>query len=112
MNADRPRECASSSLELPASALPAWRAFRAMQASKTEHLEFLEHLNAKYEAGGTPSFAESRRLAQLLEIHDQRVAAFSAAMKALAAGDPDSSRRLIDCLSTLNRSLGASGREH
>ncbi len=73
--------------ELPPAAHAAWLAYAAMLQSKQAHYGFLEHLDAKYQHGGTRSLAERARLATLLAQHDRCVAEFSQAIKALGATD-------------------------
>jgi len=87
---------------LPESALPAWRAYLAMERSKREHFALLEALDAKRRRGQTETFAEHARLATLLAEHDGRVAEFRAAVSELRRQDPDAQRVLIEHITRFN----------
>ena len=86
---------------LPEPALEAWQCYVEMIASKNAHFEFLEHLEIKYQNGGTRTLAENARLETLLSTHNERVSAFAAARKSLAASDADAHEQFVKHLASL-----------
>lgn len=84
--------------QLPAQALPAWRAWVQMQRSKRNHFAFMRDLEDKYppKSGQKPALAEGLHLQALLDIHDEKVKAFSAAMQEI--NDPETRMALIKAM--------------
>lgn len=74
---------------LPPAAEPVWQAYRAMQLSKRQHFEYLQHLEERYHPYGSPGATEQRRLQTLLDVHDARVEQFRAALAQLRDQNPD-----------------------
>ena len=91
---------------LPNAALPAWRAYGDMLASKDAHFGCMFELNRKYERGGRHTLAEIARLQQLLAEHDRCVAAFAQAMRELGASNRASHAALVMALAALNEDVG------
>ena len=85
-------------LPLPETALPAWRAWNALCASKEQYFTRLSALEERRRAGGGASLAEQLHLEQLLKTHTQRTAEFRAAVTALAGKDPAAHAQLVRCL--------------
>ena len=83
--------------KLSETAKIAHQAFIDMSNSKKEHFNFLESLEAKYQSGGAPSFAENSELEKLLSIHDKNVAAFTTAMAAVT--NEEEKKTLIELIS-------------
>ena len=90
---------------LPADARPAWDAYCAMLETKAEHFDFLEHLEARYQNGGTRSLAETARLDTLLSAHDEAVREFSNRMKDLISTTPTAHAALIEMIGRANERL-------
>ena len=97
---------AETSQSLPATAEPAWRAWRAMLASKDLHFQTLAEITEKYRAGGRRSLAEAAYLEGLLAAHTSNVHAFKAALAALAAEDPAARNALVKLLAETGEGLG------
>ena len=91
---------------LPKAALPAWRAYEAMLETKDAHFSLLESLETKYRNGGRRTFAESRRLEQLLAEHDAQVHAFRHSIAALQQEDLAAHHALLLHLKHANADLG------
>ena len=91
---------------LPASADPAWRAWRAMLDSKDLHFRTLEALNEKYRLGGQRSLSEAADLDGLLAEHTANVHRFKTALQALGEADPAARSALIALLGAANEELG------
>lgn len=68
---------------LPPAAQYAWEAYQAMGNSKAAYFSLLQELDQKYREGGTPSIVENLQLEKLLAAHNEKVAAFNAAMQAV-----------------------------
>ncbi|MDX1519628.1 MAG: hypothetical protein R3318_05850 [Gammaproteobacteria bacterium] len=83
----------SNQSDLSPSATAALLAFEAMRESKQEYFNLLQRMDEKYRNWGQPSEAEKKQLDDLLEIHNQRVEAFSQAMTRVE--DPQDREALI-----------------
>ena len=92
---------------LPDAALPAWRAYEAMLGTKDAHFSFLEALEIKYRDGGRRTFAEGRRLEQLLAEHDEQVRAFRRSIMALQQEDLAAHHALLVHIRHANADLGS-----
>ena len=92
---------------LPDAALPAWRAYEAMIETKDAHFSYLEELETKYRDGGRRTFAEGRRLEQLLAAHDAQVHAFRQSVAALQRGDLAAHHALLMHIRYANANLGS-----
>jgi hypothetical protein len=77
-----------------------------MQESKASHLAFLLETASPSPSSATHGLAARARQAQLLEDHNACVAAFAAAMRALASADRDAHAALVNRLTQLNAELG------
>lgn len=91
---------------LPDAALPAWRAYEAMLETKNAHFSCLEALETKYRDGGRRTFAESRRLEQLLTEHDAQVRTFRQSIAALQKQDLAAHHALLLHIRNANADLG------
>jgi hypothetical protein len=93
---------------LPAEARLAWQAYQRMSASKHRHLEYLQHLERKYQRYGAPSNDERARLQTLLEQHDARVNTFKGLVNRLKIEHPSAFGMLVMRLAA-DASSGPSG---
>ncbi|MEQ8663650.1 MAG: hypothetical protein RLW62_22770 [Gammaproteobacteria bacterium] len=91
---------------LPPAAAPAWRAYRAMLASKDAHFAALTAAREAQRAGRPPGLARAAHRDQLLATHDAAVKTFARAMQALAADDAAAHRELLTVIARLNVDLG------
>ena len=91
---------------LPDAALPAWQAYEAMLKTKDAHFTLLEELETKYRDGGRRTFAEGRRLEQLLAEHDAQVHAFRRSVSALQQEDLAAHHALLMHIRHANADLG------
>ena len=91
---------------LPDVALPAWQAYEAMLKTKDAHFSFLEELETKYRNGGRRTFAEGRRLEQLLAEHDAQVRAFRQSVVALQQEDLAAHHALLMHIRRANADVG------
>jgi hypothetical protein len=69
--------------QLTEEASIAYHAFQQMQKSKKNYFSFLQEIDVKYKSGGEASSEETEELSKLLAKHDEKVAAFNAAMRAV-----------------------------
>lgn len=92
---------------LPEDAVPAWRCYEAMNASKQAHFAFLETLELKYQNGGSRTLAEAAHQEGLLAEHNACVKAFVAAQKSLASSNAEAHKRFIALLAEYNAHIGA-----
>ena len=91
--------------DLPAAALPAWRAYRAMLETKAAHFAELENSEQAALAGVKPRLAQQARIAGLLEEHTAAVQRFKTEMAALGRADPVARDALVALLSRVNEGL-------
>ena len=87
---------------LPESALPAFQAYNAMEATKERHLRYLKILEGKYEKYGEPSEVENEFIAQLLRDHDQMVSSFKDTMRKLRSQHEVAHKQLLTYITLLN----------
>ena len=80
---------------LPSQAQPTWSAYRAMAVTKKRHLDYLMHLEEKYQKYGQPSAEEESALNELLQEHDHQVKTFKTALQTLKISDPKAYAALI-----------------
>jgi hypothetical protein len=80
---------------LPAAAMPTWEAYQAMDRSKTDHLDYLLHLEEKYKKYGQPNNTEANHLASLLEKHDRQVTLFKTTLQKLKQTDHNAHQLFI-----------------
>lgn len=90
--------------ELPAEAQAVWLAYQAMGKSKDAYFSFLQELHQKYRDNGSSTFAENLRLEKLLQVHNEKVTAFSQAMSAVK--DRDTRERLVRMMGALGKGAG------
>jgi len=85
--------------ELPEEAQAVWLAYQAMSESKAAYFSLLQELHQKYRDNGCATFAENLRLEKLLQVHNEKVTAFSQAMSAIQ--DKDTRERLVRMMGAL-----------
>ncbi len=91
--------------DLPAAALPAWRAYRAMLDTKAAHFAALESSEQDALAGVKPRLALQARIAALLDEHTVAVQRFKSEMVSLARADPVARDALVALLGRVNEGL-------
>ncbi|MDX1606014.1 MAG: hypothetical protein R3202_07450 [Candidatus Competibacterales bacterium] len=89
-------------MELPQAALPAWRAYRAMELSKQQHFDYLQQLEDNYSRYGQPSPREEQHRSTLLAAHDRRVRNFRSELARLRVSDPAAFAALVQRLQGLS----------
>ena len=87
---------------LPEAALPAWHAYEAMLRTKDAHFSLLRTLETSYRDGGRRTFAENRRLEQLLAEHDAQVRVFRRSVAALQQEDLAAHHALVEHIRRAN----------
>jgi hypothetical protein len=83
--------------QLTEEASIAYQAFQQMRESKQTYFSFLQVIDVKYKSGGEASSDETEELSKLLAKHDENVATFNTAMKAVE--DFDARDALIKLMS-------------
>jgi len=91
--------------DLPAAALPAWQAYRALLDTKAAHFAALESSERATLAGVKPRLAEQALIARLLDEHTAAVQRFKAAMASLSRDDPPARDALVALLGRVNEGL-------
>lgn len=99
------RETTTDDSDLPAAALPAWRAYRAMLDTKAAHFAALESSEQDALAGVKPRLALQARIAALLDEHTAAVQRFKAEMVVLGKADPVARDALVALLGRVNEGL-------
>jgi hypothetical protein len=87
---------------LPPDSVPAWEAYRAMEATKQRHFELLERIEHTERLGGQRSFAEQVHLDRLLDEHDTAVTRFRTLMARLVERDPAARDALLAHITAYN----------
>jgi len=90
---------------LPAAALPAWQAYRAMLDTKAAHFAALESSEQAALAGVKPRLAQQAQTARLLEEHTAAVQRFKAEMASLGRNDAAARDALVALLGRVNEGL-------
>ncbi len=91
--------------DLPAAALPAWQAYRAMLETKAAHFAALAAQEQAANAGLKPRLAQQALIARLLEEHTLAVRRFKTALVELGKIDSAARDAVIALLGRVNEGL-------